>query len=740
MAPLAYDVLLVSDLRLPGPTGRAVAEEIQAQAQGGYRTALLHVRSGLLRDPHPINPAIRDAIEKGLADWLDPDAGCAARLVVAHHPGVFAHPPARVPRLSVERRLLVVNLPLFDSEGRPFFDLRASRWSLADLLGEGLELAPAGPHIRAQLEAASGPLPLLERDWPPVVEPSAFTVPNGRPWRNRVVVGRHGPIDPLAWPARSELVLAYPDDDDLAIRVLADRTQLQVLLGELPASWTVIDPRSTTKRDFLATLDCCVHVTARCVQPVRPEIVEALASGLPVILPAQLRTVFGDAAAYVETDGVRGALRELERPSARAVLAERAGELVASRFSRSAHLERIGGLIGPPATRSLVLRRERQPRRRVLFLSSNGIGMGHLTRLLAVARRCESSIEPVFLAMSQAAKVVEDYGFLVEFPAHHLYLDLDVERWNQALREQIDEMVSFYDARALLFDGNVPYRGLIDARSDNQSVPFLWCRRGMWLPGAGRVALERARDFDAVLEPRDLAEDYDRGGTAYHDERRRRVDPILLLDRHELLERAAARVELGLDPDRPAILIQLGARNNYDYGELFEVAHAHLRQRYDVQIAVAEWLIAEGSSDLPAQAIRLQAYPLCRYFRAFDGAISAVGYNSYHELIYHGLPTIFVPNEHPSMDDQLMRALFAERRGLGFCVRTFDPYQVRCAIDRLMDPTERAAIALRCAALATCNGAVAAAELLAEMTRSIAANASPPWAGGLVRRGRMSDH
>ncbi|HSA81819.1 MAG TPA: glycosyltransferase [Geminicoccaceae bacterium] len=734
MASLAYDVLLVSDLRLPGPTGRAVAEEIRAQAEAGYRTALLHVRSGLLRDPHPINPLIREAIAQGLADWLDPDAGCAARLAVAHHPGVFAHPPARVSRLVAERKVLAVNHPLLDAKGRPFFDLHANRLSLADLLGEPIELAPAGPQIRSQLKVAPGAPPLLEQDWPPVVEPGAFTVPTGRPWRSRVVVGRHGPIDLLAWPARSELVLGYPDDGDFTVRVLADRTQLQVLLGDLPASWTVIDPASTTARDFLATLDCYVHATADCVQPVRLEVVEALASGVPVVLPAPLRALFGEGAAYVEADGVQAAIRGLERPSVRAVLAERASELVAKRFSRSAHAERIRALIGPPApTRSLALRRERQPRQRVLFLSSNGIGMGHLTRLLAVARRCERSIEPVFLAMSQAAKVVEDYGFLVEFTAHHLYLDLDVERWNQALRELLNEMVAFYDARALLFDGNVPYRGLIDARGDNPSVPFLWCRRGMWLPGAGRVALERARQFDAVVEPRDLAEDYDRGGTAYHAEGRRRVDPILLLDRHELLERAAARAELGMDLDRPAILIQLGSRNNYDYGELFDVAYAHLRQRYDVQIAVAEWLIAEAAPAFPAPVIRLQAYPLCRYFRAFDGAISAVGYNSYHELIYHGLPAIFVPNEHPSMDDQLMRALFAERRGLGFCVRTFEPYQLRRAIDRLMDPTERAAIARRCRALASANGADAVAGLLAEMTRSVAANAPPSWAGGLVR-------
>jgi hypothetical protein len=454
-----------------------------------------------------------------------------------------------------------------------------------------------------------------------------------------------------------------------------------------------------------------------------------------VVLPASLRAVFGDAAVYLDAAGVRPALAGLERPSTRAVLAERASEIVARRFSHAAHVERVQSLIGPPArTRNLVLGRERRPRRRVLFLSSNGIGMGHLTRLLAVARRCPPSIEPVFLAMSQAAGVVEDYGFLVEFTGHHLYLDLDVERWNEALRAQLDEMVAFYDARAVLFDGNVPYRGLIDARLDNPSVPFLWCRRGMWLPGAGRVALERARQFDAVLEPRDLADDYDRGETAFRGEQRRLVDPILLLDAHELLERAAARAELGLDPDRPAILIQLGSRNNFDFGELFDVAYAHLRRRYDVQVAVAEWLIAEAAPDLPAQVIRLQTYPLCRYFRAFDWAISAVGYNSYHELIHYGLPAIFVPNEHPSMDDQLMRALFAERRGLGLCVRTFEPYGVRRGIDRLMDPAERAAIAGRCRALGGANGAVAAAELIGEMVLGVSASTAPAWAGALLRR------
>jgi UDP:flavonoid glycosyltransferase YjiC (YdhE family) len=737
MPLLAYDIVLVSDLRLPGTTGRVLAEEVTALAAGGYRVALLHVRSDLLTRPHPLHPALRQALDQGLAAWLDPDATCAARLAVLHHPGVFAHPPARVPRLTAERSLLVVNHPLLDAAGRPWLDLAAIRFALEDLLGPGVELAPAGPQIRAQLAASPGRLPLLAQDWPPVLDAAALAAPTRRPWRDPVVVGRHGALDPLGWPrGRADLLQAYPDDGGLAVRILAERARLQALLGTPPPHWSVLDPATTPLRDFLGALDAYLHLPAAEVQPLRLEVIEALAGGLPVLLPDALRPTFEDAALYVGADGVAAAVRAAERPSVRAMLAERAKDLVARRFSPQAQRERVRALIGAPApVRSLVLRREQRPRQRVLLVSSNGIGMGHLTRLLAVARRCPRSIEPVFLAMSQAAKVVEEFGYLVEFTAHHLYLDQDVEAWNQALRALIGDMLAFYDAKALLFDGNVPYRGLIDARLDQPEVPFLWCRRGMWRPGAGRVALDRARYFDAVIEPRDLAEAYDRGETAYHDRQRRAVDPIVLLDRGELLEREAARAELGLDPERPAILIQLGSRNNYDYGELFDVAHRHLHQRYDVQIAVVEWLIADAAPDLPPHAIHLQAFPLCRYFHAFDGAISAVGYNSFHELIYLGLPTIFVPNEHPSMDDQLMRALFAERRGLGMCVRTGEPYKVRRAVDRLMDPDERAAIAARCRALAAASGAAAAAALGEELVRGVWGHARPAGAqAGPLRR------
>ena len=131
---------------------------------------------------------------------------------------------------------------------------------------------------------------------------------------------------------------------------------------------------------------------------------------------------------------------------------------------------------------------------------------------------------------------------------------------------------------------------------------------------------------------------------------------------------------------------------------------------------------------------QLRTYPLSRYINAFDGAISAVGYNSFHELIAYGVPAIFIPNEHPTIDDQLMRAQFADRRGLGVCVRTCEPYRLRAAMDRVLDPDHREHMISRCRALAFDNGAKAAAQLIEEMVLGIRAHRPLSWESEFVRR------
>ncbi len=52
----------------------------------------------------------------------------------------------------------------------------------------------------------------------------------------------------------------------------------------------------------------------------------------------------------------------------------------------------------------------------------------------------------------------------------------------------------------------------------------------------------------------------------------------------------------------------------------------------------------------------MSVYPLSRYLRAFDAAVVAAGYNSYHEMVMAGVPAAYVPNLATTTDDQLARA------------------------------------------------------------------------------------
>jgi hypothetical protein len=341
--------------------------------------------------------------------------------------------------------------------------------------------------------------------------------------------------------------------------------------------------------------------------------------------------------------------------------------------------------------------------------------MGHITRLLAVARRLPESVQPIFLTMSQAIGVVREFGYLAEYVPFHEYLHCDVRAWNRFLAQQLHEAISFYDAKVVVFDGNSPFQGLIDSATASPHVWFVWCRRGMWLPSTGATFLEREKHFDAVLEPRDLAEEFDTGPTREQRTRTYSVDPIRLLDDHELLPRDAARRELGLDADRPAILVQLGSGNNFRYDTINWQLIERLNKNPDVQVIAAEWLMAKRSIEAESQIRVVRTFPLSRFFRAFDASISAVGYNSYHELVQAGIPTLFIPNENPRQDNQVVRAQFAERHGYGICVRTREIYRLEPAIRRLLDPSERQLMADACARFARPNGAVEAAKMVEEL-------------------------
>lgn len=301
---------------------------------------------------------------------------------------------------------------------------------------------------------------------------------------------------------------------------------------------------------------------------------------------------------------------------------------------------------------------------RSLFISSNGTGMGHLTRLIAYARRVEPDLTPYFFSLSQAVPIVGSFDYPYEYLASRETSGLAARHWHRYLCQCLVDTLDRINPAVVVFDGAWPYDGLRMARQERPDVPWVWSRRGMWRPGVNTDQVAKAAWFDAVVEPGDFAASEDQGAT--RNESAYRIAPVTLLDDHELADRTTARTHLGLAEGEQHALLTLGAGviNNLadTVTEIARILH-----RLDVHVCVTDVEIAD-SMGIPDGVHVVREYPLSRFLRAFDIAVSASGYNSFHELLRFGVPTLFIPNRSTRLDDQAARARWASDHGLAHCL------------------------------------------------------------------------
>ena len=350
---------------------------------------------------------------------------------------------------------------------------------------------------------------------------------------------------------------------------------------------------------------------------------------------------------------------------------------------------------------------------RIVLATTNGTGMGHLARQAAIALALPDTVEPVIFSLSQAVHVVSRHEFRAEYCPSHQRNWMPHVSWHDYLGQRVSALLTETRAKVFVFDGVAPYLGMLRIRAEHPAVAFAWVRRGMWRPGANRGALGARPFFDLVVEPGDLASSADRGATSRLTDATR-VAPITVLEGASPLPRQEAAEALGLDPDRPAVLVMLGASSIATADGATLAALAPFVATSDWQVAVIR--LPRALAGLPghesARVTELaDVYPLARYLAAFDAAVSAAGYNAVHELIPARIPTLFVPAARTT-DDQDGRARYLATQGLALYAEDDSKRTVTKAVRKLLDPAVRAALAARCAEVATPAGASAVAEAL----------------------------
>jgi glycosyltransferase involved in cell wall biosynthesis len=143
-------------------------------------------------------------------------------------------------------------------------------------------------------------------DWPPLFDVSQFDFAPREQLTWPVVIGRHGRDHPGKWPEDpNEIKAAYPLRDDVRIDILGGADTVAERLGGLPANWSVKGFGAFAVNQYLHSLDVFVYFPARArSEAFGRTVIEAVLSGVPVILPRQLSPTFGEIALYCEPSAV----------------------------------------------------------------------------------------------------------------------------------------------------------------------------------------------------------------------------------------------------------------------------------------------------------------------------------------------------------------------------------------------------------------------------------------------------
>lgn len=669
----SFDILGISDFRFSGGTSASIAEEVMAQKRAGWTTGLIHLNGPLVARATAFNSKIRDLVVDESAELLVGHEPVSAAITVIRHPAVFQYAAGQLPPIETDRVVLVANSTLIAPDGAVEYDPRQITSMVHDRFGVSPLWAPLSPGIRSQLLQSAPDLQLTTDDWVNVIDPECWDSGHRPPCADRPVIGRHSRDVAAKWPpTRSELEAVYPTDGTASVHVLGGATVAREVLGkQLPDSWRVWGFGKREPREFLRDVDVYVYYTdRRWVEAFGRNVLEAMAAGVPVVLPPRLQATFGDAAHYAEPGTARTVVQALHRDSDLWTrTSQHALRRVEERFGHDVHRARIQALAGlvsrtvaqqSPGHSTRARRRSGTASARpgLLLISSNGTGMGHLMRLMAYGRRAKD-FEPHVLSLSQGVGAVAALGMPFEYVPSAAALGMNPRKWQPIFTERVGQALDRIRPSVVVFDGTWPYSGIERVRSLHPEPLWVWSRRGMWRGDRSGEQLEKSVWFDEVLEPGDFASAADIGPTA--KAAAIRVPPVTLLDGDDLLPRDAARRRLGLPAEGQLALICFSGGTVDDVTSDTAAAISACR-RLGLQICVTRSVVSPHVR-LPGDVHVVNPIPLATYQRAFDVAISAAGYNSFHELLRFGTPTLFVPKRNSSLDDQDRRARWAADQG-----------------------------------------------------------------------------
>jgi len=312
-----YDFIAISDFSLKGGAFVSTLNYIVAACRLGMKVAVIHWRKYELK-PQSLNDRLYDVCVQYGVEILTPGDEAKASFVMIGYTAILHYQLDYFPNISTKRLIVIVNQftsRLVDGSD-PQYDPYIARANLRSMFGQEGDWIPISLWVkRLMSEDQRYPKP-YPNPWYPMIDTDQWCKQKLR-WRGREreqpVVGRHGRDAYTKWPREiTALKQAYGVNQHWKVRFLGGAKIAIDLLGEQPKNWQIIPFDSVNVQEFLEDLDFFVHYPHEdYIEEFGRAIMEAMAVGIPVILPDQFRETFGHSALYARPEKVSSVVDQL---------------------------------------------------------------------------------------------------------------------------------------------------------------------------------------------------------------------------------------------------------------------------------------------------------------------------------------------------------------------------------------------------------------------------------------------
>lgn len=352
-----YDVVIASDFRLLGGSSQSNVQEILAQKANGMITGILPMfRYDFNHVDRNILPEVSNQIDGDSVSVINYGDNVECDLLIVRYPPVLYRKLRYLPQIKAKQVRVIVNQPPmsdYGPKGVVRYKIKDCATNIKHYLGKEAIWHPIGPLVRDALNKYHKDelkyINLSDRDWFNIIDLSGWKRPYWKVNQNRPLrIGRHSRDHMHKWPEKLEdLVAAYPVDvPDIEVHVLGGSKIPVSTIGYFPKNWIAHKFNSIHPKDFLSEIDIFVYFTnTSWVESFGRVIIEAMAVGVPVILPEIYRPLFQDSALYCTPEGVEALAWELyTNPVKYYEQVEKAHSYVVQNFSFESHIQRVKNL------------------------------------------------------------------------------------------------------------------------------------------------------------------------------------------------------------------------------------------------------------------------------------------------------------------------------------------------------------------------------------------------------------